>query len=212
MHHKIAQRHRAQFHIRGKCIRLALLILTYMDNSHCFDVYWNIPSQTCQQFGIYINASQYGIVQNTDDVFYGDKNVSLFDHLHMFTDEVTKKLPKDFKGNYSYSSSVNISKILQWKGREIHPEALWGYYHYPYCHNYGPQAYRCQPQVVVHNDEMSWLMEASTALYPSIYLFKDSGWDPISRRRNTLVRIKEAIRVRRNIGENIPFLPYFWYR
>ncbi|XP_068203925.1 hyaluronidase-like [Palaemon carinicauda] len=282
MRHKIAQRHPVQFHIRGKCIRLALLILTYIDNSHCFDVYWNIPSQTCQQFGIYINASQYGIVQNTDDVFYGDKvsifygpgkfpwiendlpvnggipqNASLIDHLQMFTDEVTKKLPKDFKGvsvldferyfpsydmsavEYKESSiawveamhpgwtpsqieteaiktfnetSREFFEILLWKGREMHPEALWGYYHYPYCQNDGPQEYRCQPQVVVHNDEMSWLMEASTALYPSIYIFKDSGWDPVSRRRNALVRIKEAIRVRKNIGKNIPILPYFWYR
>ncbi|XP_068204586.1 hyaluronidase-like [Palaemon carinicauda] len=229
---KIAQRHRAPFHIRGKCIRLALLILTYIDNSHCFDVYWNIPSETCQKFGIYINASQYGIVQNTDDVFYGDKvsifygpgkfpwiendlpvnggipqNASLIDHLEMFTDEVTKKLPKDFKGvavldferyfpsydmsavEYKESSiawvkamhpgwtpsqieteaintfnetSREFFEILLWKGREMHPEALWGYYHYPYCQNDGPQEYRCQPQVVVHNDEMSWLMEAST--------------------------------------------------
>ncbi|XP_066951933.1 hyaluronidase-like [Macrobrachium rosenbergii] len=282
MFYKIGRRQRARVHITAKCIRLVLLILTYIDNGHCFDVYWNIPSQTCQQFGIYINASQFGIVQNADDVFYGDKvsifygpgkfpwlendnpvnggipqNASLVDHLQIFTDEITKKLPPNFKGvavldfekyypSYEMNpveykkvsrdwvkaqhpswtpdqieaeamrtfneSSREFFEILLWKGREIHPEALWGYYHYPYCHNYGPQATACQPQVITHNDEMTWLMEASTALYPSIYIFKDSGWDPMSRRRNALVRLKEAIRMRRNTGKNIPILPYFWYR
>ncbi|XP_064107537.1 hyaluronidase B-like [Macrobrachium nipponense] len=268
-----------------------LQVGTYIGNSHCFDVYWNIPSQTCQQFGIYINASSLELFQNTDDVFYGDKvsifygpgkfpwiendspvnggipqNASLVDHLQVFADEVTKKLPPNFRGvavldfekyypcyeinpaEYKKASrdwvkaqhpswtpsqieaeairafnesSREFFEILLWKGREIHPEALWGYYHYPYCHNYGPRqqlvSRNCTTQpvfndVITHNDEMLWLMEASTALYPSIYIFKDSGWDPMSRRRNALVRLKEAIRVRRNTGKNIPILPYFWYR
>ena len=38
-----------------------------------FLVYWNVPSQHCAKFGVHINVSQFGLVQNADDAFHGDK-------------------------------------------------------------------------------------------------------------------------------------------
>lgn len=263
-------------------LRTSLLILTIVNVGHCFTVYWNVPSQVCQQFGVYINASAYGIVQNTNDRFYGDKvtilyapgkfpwlngsfpvnggipqNGSVFNHVEAFKKHVNETIPLDFKGvavldfekyypSYEMSpeeyrtasrnwvsfqhpewppaqvedvamrtfndSARNFYEVLLWLGKELRPQAYWGYYHYPYCHNYGPKANKCKPEVKAHNDEMNWLMRGSGALYPSIYIFKNSGWSPRTRRRNAQVRLQEALRVRANLGKKTPILPYFWYR
>ncbi|KAK7072237.1 Hyaluronoglucosaminidase 3, partial [Halocaridina rubra] len=92
------------------------------------------------------------------------------------------------------TSAREFFEVLLWVGRELRPLAKWGYYHYPYCHNYGPDGKQCQEAVKQYNDEMSWLYGASGALYPSIYIFRDSGWTPRSRRRNAQVKLWEALR------------------
>ncbi|XP_042869403.1 hyaluronidase-like [Penaeus japonicus] len=247
-----------------------------------FTVYWNSPTEACHQFGIYINVSAYGIVQNTGDKFYGDKvtifygpgafpvfkgntavnggipqrgNLSL--HVDTFVEEVRGQMEPDFEGvaildfetyypNFYMSpaqyrqasiswvaarhpdwpaqliaqtaertfndSAREFFQVLLWAGRELRPKAQWGYYHYPYCHNYGPGVGDCKPTVMQSNDKTMWLFEGSSALYPSIYIFKNSGWDPRTRRLNTEGRLREALRVRRNSGKNIPIYPYFWYK
>lgn len=247
-----------------------------------FTVWWNSPTEMCQHFGIYINVSQYGIVQNTGDKFYGDKvtifygpgvfpvfkgnttvnggipqkgNISL--HVRTFMKQVESQMKPDFEGaaildfetyypNYEMSpeqyrhasiawvtalhpdwspqliaqtaertfndSAREYFQLLLWAGRELRPKAEWGYYHYPYCHNYGPGVGDCKPAVMKSNDETLWLFEGSSALYPSIYIFKNSGWDPRTRRLNTMGRLGEAVRVRRNSGKDMPIYPYFWYK
>lgn len=54
------------------------------------------------------------------------------------------------------------------------PEYLWGYYLFPNCYNYGldKPGYtgQCSDLVQQRNDELLWLWEASTALFPSAYL------------------------------------------
>lgn len=39
------------------------------------------------------------------------------------------------------------AQALLWLGRELRPQALWGYYHYPYCHNYQHGNPNCNTQV-----------------------------------------------------------------
>ncbi|XP_062403838.1 hyaluronidase PH-20-like [Sardina pilchardus] len=54
------------------------------------------------------------------------------------------------------------------------PEYLWGFYLFPECYNYGysEPGYtgKCKEVVQQRNDELLWLWETSTALYPSAYL------------------------------------------
>lgn len=54
------------------------------------------------------------------------------------------------------------------------PEYLWGYYLFPNCYNYGfdEPGYtgQCSDVVQQRNDDLLWLWEASTALFPSAYL------------------------------------------
>lgn len=263
------------------CCLLALTVICRLCDAR-FTVYWNSPTDACHKFGVYVDAAAFGIVQNTDDKFYGDKatifynpgafpwlngtvpvnggipqNGNLSHHVQAFADKVRHQMQPNFSGVAvldfeSYYPSLDMSlpeyrkasrewvldqfpllppseveqlaeetfnasardyfEALLWTGRGLRPDALWGYYHYPYCHNYGPGVGDCKPLVMEVNNETQWLIEMSTALYPSIYIFKDSGWDPATRRLNTRGRLLEAIRMRQRAGVTIPILPYFWYR
>nr|XP_006633467.1 PREDICTED: hyaluronidase PH-20-like [Lepisosteus oculatus] len=61
-------------------------------------------------------------------------------------------------------------------GLKDRPQELWGYYLFPNCYNYEykdvskPYTGKCSPQVQSQNDQLIWLWEKSTALYPSVYL------------------------------------------
>ncbi|XP_033471107.2 hyaluronidase PH-20-like [Epinephelus lanceolatus] len=83
-------------------------------------------------------------------------------------------------------------------GRAMRPNYLWGFYLFPNCYNYGWErpSYtgRCSKEVRRQNDELLWLWESSTALYPSIYLQVGLADNPKAALmvRN---RIQEALRV-----------------
>uniref|UniRef100_A0A8C5X3M4 Hyaluronidase n=1 Tax=Malurus cyaneus samueli TaxID=2593467 RepID=A0A8C5X3M4_9PASS len=61
-------------------------------------------------------------------------------------------------------------------GIEKKPNRLWGYYLFPDCYNYdykqNPHNYTgtCLDIEIDRNNELNWLWEKSTALYPSVYL------------------------------------------
>ncbi|KAH0547170.1 hyaluronidase-like isoform X2 [Cotesia glomerata] len=54
-------------------------------NAACFKardykVYWNVPTFMCQKYGMYFNdLDKFGIIQNTNDQFRGEKIVILYD-------------------------------------------------------------------------------------------------------------------------------------
>ncbi|XP_036374433.1 hyaluronidase-5-like [Megalops cyprinoides] len=78
------------------------------------------------------------------------------------------------------------------------PQYLWGIYLFPNCYNYGwaDPGYtgKCPEEVKSQNDELLWLWEASTALYPSVYLPSSLGG---SHNAALFVRnrVQEAMRV-----------------
>ncbi|XP_077998849.1 hyaluronidase-1-like [Glandiceps talaboti] len=53
--------------------------------------------------------------------------------------------------------------------RDVRPRALWGFYGFPDCYNHEGQS-ECSVAVQNVNDNLQWLFDASTAVYPSIYL------------------------------------------
>ncbi|KAG7222171.1 hypothetical protein INR49_016569 [Caranx melampygus] len=83
-------------------------------------------------------------------------------------------------------------------GRAMRPNYLWGFYLFPNCYNYGwlepDYTGHCSKEVRRQNDELLWLWESSTALYPSVYLQASLADNP----RATLMvrnRVQEALRV-----------------
>ncbi|KAK5849309.1 hypothetical protein PBY51_008959 [Eleginops maclovinus] len=83
-------------------------------------------------------------------------------------------------------------------GRAMRPNYLWGFYLFPHCYNYGWEepsySGHCSREVRRQNDELLWLWESSTALYPSIYLQVSLADNP---RAALMVRnrVQEALRV-----------------
>ncbi|XP_074527438.1 hyaluronidase-1 [Halichoeres trimaculatus] len=60
-------------------------------------------------------------------------------------------------------------------GQEERPNGLWGFYGFPNCYNYYSEKSKnytgeCPSVEVKRNNELSWLWNVSTALYPDIYL------------------------------------------
>ncbi|NXT05793.1 HYALP Hyaluronidase, partial [Prunella fulvescens] len=100
-------------------------------------------------------------------------------------------------------------------GIEMKPNRLWGYYLYPDCYNYdykqNPHNYTgaCLDIEIERNNELNWLWEKSTALYPSIYLetaLKSSRNAQLFVRN----RVQEAIRTSYVSNSSHP-LPVFVY-
>ncbi|XP_062457534.1 hyaluronidase PH-20 [Rhea pennata] len=95
------------------------------------------------------------------------------------------------------------------------PNRLWGYYLYPDCYNYdykqNPHNYTgaCLDIEIARNNELNWLWEKSTALYPSVYLET-----ALRSSRNAQVfvrnRVQEAIRISYVSNSTHP-LPVFVY-
>lgn len=85
-------------------------------------------------------------------------------------------------------------------GKLLRPNHLWGYYLYPECYNYNYKdslvnyTGRCPDIEESRNDELLWLWNESTALYPSIYLqsvLRDSD----AAAKFVRHRVQEAMRV-----------------
>uniref|UniRef100_A0A3Q3E3X3 Hyaluronidase n=1 Tax=Labrus bergylta TaxID=56723 RepID=A0A3Q3E3X3_9LABR len=81
-------------------------------------------------------------------------------------------------------------------GRAMRPNYLWGFYLFPNCYNNGWEhpdyTGQCSEKVKRQNDELLWLWESSTALFPSVYLQVGlTLWTALMVRYN----IQEALRV-----------------
>ncbi|XP_076978435.1 hyaluronidase PH-20-like [Tamandua tetradactyla] len=98
-------------------------------------------------------------------------------------------------------------------GKSLRPNYLWGYYLFPDCynHNYNKPGYTgdCPDIEYKRNDELGWLWNESTALFPSIYLNRHLQSTPqaVLFARN---RVQEAVRVSQapNIKSPVPVFAY----
>ncbi|XP_069852772.1 hyaluronidase-4-like [Dipodomys merriami] len=94
-------------------------------------------------------------------------------------------------------SFMNVTLAL---ASEMRPKSLWGFYLYPDCYNYdyiiNPATYTgsCPEDEILRNDQLLWLWEKSTALYPSIYLRKVLK-SSLNALRFVHHRVREAMRI-----------------
>ncbi|KAM9377086.1 hyaluronidase-4 [Pholidichthys leucotaenia] len=83
-------------------------------------------------------------------------------------------------------------------GTHLRPKALWGFYLYPDCHNYNLQDQNytgfCPLLERRRNDELLWLWNSSTALYPAVAIRKTHA-NSIANLHFTRHRIRESLRV-----------------
>ncbi|XP_008162407.3 hyaluronidase-3 isoform X2 [Chrysemys picta bellii] len=97
-------------------------------------------------------------------------------------------------------------------GKELRPWGLWGFYRFPDCFNDnwtkgGNYTGECHAMEVLRNNRLMWLWEASTALYPSIYLPPKL---PLAKRQSYVHhRLQEAFRVARfGLEQPLPVIAY----
>ncbi|XP_039336936.1 hyaluronidase-3 isoform X4 [Mauremys reevesii] len=97
-------------------------------------------------------------------------------------------------------------------GKELRPWGLWGFYRFPDCFNdnwtkRGNYTGECNAMEVLRNNRLMWLWEASTALYPSIYL--PPKLPPAKRQSYVHHRLQEAFRVARfGLEQPLPVIAY----
>lgn len=91
--------------------------------------------------------------------------------------------------------------------QKLRPKSTWGLYGFPNCYNNKDgEPYTCSKQNMQMNDQLCWLFESSSALFPSIYLHED-----LSRNSTLYVkyRLLEAFRLSKKLdGQFIPVYPY----
>ena len=109
--------------------------------------------------------------------------------------------------------------------RQLRPHALWGYYEFPRC--FGSVVdLECSVDTETANDQLMWLFEASTALYPSLYDSKLLPYTSLSLEyphhsigalynktgsHIQLGEMKEAQRISLKRSTPIPIYPYTQY-
>lgn len=107
--------------------------------------------------------------------------------------QITKLAKKQFQ-----TASRRFMETTIRLGISERPSHRWGFYLYPDCYNYNwdrpDYTGQCSAKTQKQNNELLWLWEESTALYPSIYLHTSLRNSPKAALyvRN---RIQEAIRV-----------------
>ncbi|KAK4878603.1 hypothetical protein RN001_011109 [Aquatica leii] len=91
--------------------------------------------------------------------------------------------------------------------KKLRPNAVWGYYAYPYCFNH--KQTDCPPEVVPENDRIKWLFLASNNLHPSIYLYAKNS--ATQRMQSITGRMRESHRILKTLsdGKRRGVVPYF---
>lgn len=98
---------------------------------------------------------------------------------------------------FEKSAKAFMQRTLQ-LGTRLRPNTLWGFYLYPDCHNYNleQQNYTgyCPLLERWRNDELQWLWNSSSALFPSVAIRRNHS-DSLSTLRFSQNRIRESLRV-----------------
>ncbi|XP_054985127.1 hyaluronidase PH-20-like [Sorex araneus] len=124
-------------------------------------------------------------------------------------DEIAEDVAQE---DFEKKAKEFMLKTLQ-LARKLRPKNYWGFHDYPECYNNNfrndPYNGSCPESEKNRNDELIWLWNETTALYPSIYLstsLKDSQKAALFSRN----RVNEALRISKVWNRNNP-LPVFVY-
>ncbi|XP_059191749.1 hyaluronidase-5-like [Centropristis striata] len=125
------------------------------------------------------------------------KKLSIAYALQMAPFLSSKKVSKLAKSQFQHAGRRFMEKTIS-LGISERPSRRWGFYLFPDCHNYGwdksNYTGKCSAKIQKQNDQMKWLWERSTALFPSVYLHQTLRNSPKAALyvRN---RVQEALRV-----------------
>lgn len=116
------------------------------------------------------------------------------------------------KATFEKSAKAFMEETIK-LGIKSRPKGLWGYYLYPDCHNYNfydaNYTGSCPEEEVLRNDELSWLWNSSTSLYPAISI-KKSLRDSERTLHFSQFRVYESMRISTMTSHDYA-LPVFTY-
>ncbi|AWO98026.1 putative hyaluronidase PH-20-like [Scophthalmus maximus] len=169
---------------------------TSMDKARA-DINYYIPSKTSQGLAV-IDWEEWRPLWDRN---WGTKRIyqtlSVAHVLQTNRSLTAQQATEKAKQQFQLAARSLMSGMLA-MGRAMRPNYLWGFYLFPNCYNYGwlepDYTGRCSKEVRGQNDELLWLWESSTALYPSAYLQASLADNP---RAALMVRnrVQEALRV-----------------
>lgn len=135
------------------------------------------------------------------DQNWGSKRIyqklSLSHALEMAPFLSSKQISELAKRQFEKASRSFMEKTIS-LGIGERPSRRWGFYLFPDCFNYGwdksDYTGKCSQKAQRQNNQMMWLWERSTALFPSVYLHRTLRNSPLAALfvRN---RVREALRV-----------------
>lgn len=115
---------------------------------------------------------------------------------------------------FEKSARAFMQRTIQ-LGVRLHPNTLWGFYLYPDCHNYNlhEQNYTglCPLLERLRNDELQWLWNSSTALFPSVAIRKSQA-NSIGNLYFSQHRIRESLRVASMTSKDYDLPTYVYLR
>ncbi|XP_038562576.1 hyaluronidase-5-like [Micropterus salmoides] len=133
------------------------------------------------------------------------QKLSITHALQMAPFLASKPISKLAKSQFELAGRRFMEKTIS-LGIGERPSRRWGFYLFPDCYNYGWEkpdyTGKCSTKIQKQNNQMLWLWERSTALFPSIYLHLSLRNSP----KATLYvrnRVQEALRVAK-----LPKRPY----
>ncbi|XP_021047500.1 hyaluronidase-4 [Mus pahari] len=101
------------------------------------------------------------------------------------------------KATFEKSAKAFMEETIK-LGIKTRPKGLWGYYLYPDCHNYNVHAANytgsCPEEEVLRNNDLSWLWNSSTALYPAVSVRKSFA-DSENTLHFSRFRVRESLRI-----------------
>ncbi|XP_067268741.1 hyaluronidase-3 [Pseudorasbora parva] len=138
------------------------------------------------------------------------KKLVRWEHPDMSEEEVKSEA----KAEFELAARAFMEKTLR-LGVRLYPEGLWGFYGFPGCYNnhgQGQSGYtgQCHNGTEILNDRLAFIWKHSTALYPSIYL-----WRKLAGHTHAQLmvrhRVLEALRVASQHAPGTEALPVFPY-
>ncbi|CAH1129628.1 unnamed protein product [Ceutorhynchus assimilis] len=114
------------------------------------------------------------------------------------------QIKAEAKINFEAGAKVFMKDTIE-RARAKRPDALWGYYHFPYCYANGSVT-SCSSQVQDENDSLKWLFDACDVLYPSVYV--PESYTQAQQKQYVKNNLDEAFRVRDEVSPGTKIVPY----
>ncbi|KAL5013189.1 hypothetical protein ScPMuIL_007459 [Solemya velum] len=96
------------------------------------------------------------------------------------------------------------------RARQMRPGGVWGFFPFPRCQitQVGIGETDCDARFKADNDRKAWILEVSSAIYPSLYMFPNQS-NQLILEADVHNRLKEALRLRRDhADEDLVVMPY----